>query len=1091
LLDLLVNQLGLDQEALAIAEAAESVALNSPTALAAMALSAARLGDRERALAWGRHLDGAPAAEVFRALAVAAIGAGDLAAAVESLERARQSLPSDPERLVVEAQLERARAAAVAEDEARLAQVMAKGDVSAAVELAHQIVERHPGSARARAVLKEAATRERRARQQGLLDEARAAAAQASFKQARQALALARECGADTVAIADMERSLLAAEAQAARLAHEKILASVAAQLSSAVPEKKAAIATYLGLDSQDREAIRARCHAEELAWLDEIAPGMPAARCQAIAAALMAARAAGDMLEAGNLDGAERVLSAHRGVLGEHGFGRQLLARLEGAQQASQQARALAALGKASAALRAKDVSGAKDLLDSIARDRLPSSSHGELDRLWHALASARQHEACMAMVDDRLAKQKPTRARQLLLERLAESRDEDERAVLRERLAQVDDVVRKTHVGIDHVPPAGYQASDAPEMVTNYGFDRGVDTLLLPGGQTAVLLSAGQAQVAARLVDVDSGETRRLLAWAMGEAMLVKSIGIADERVCIQDAVFNHAEIACDSWLPSRQCDLKPDSNPIHTLKRCIAIPGSNVAWIETEPAIPPYRSRVRAVDIAHGSVIDLPDDEGDVYCIPGTTPPLLAWFSSIDTLILVSARGQDEAFISIPPAGVAIAAALAPGADGYIVLCEAKDKTDPWLELLLADTMGIERARLRLPVAHEGEATVATILSRHLVCVAYRKRDSDQTRLAYVREPKKGELVLAADVAIPGLLGIAQDPAASTAVAVCKSTRGIRLARLDDMPASFPAGYDEFALPKLYSLIGCSPPPEPERESFFRSYECSYLRESDRAYTDSKLEALAERVDLSPEAVSTYRLLRLREIHGRADHLLESMERQQPRNFFARLAVAEREALAGRWVGDDLAEEAPASASEHLLHVRAVAYLRQGRLDEVVECLTGRATRGECHLEGLLALAQALKAERAGEPLSPDEMALPSLRTLVHAIFVADRAHARGERDEVQRILDQAWVREVCEGQSMARLADAYLATGNGDPPLRRFRASTLLTTFFDAQFSGTRNRQLWLGDSTWSAERLATLSEEAQKWMINFSWKSDKT
>jgi hypothetical protein len=1090
LLDLLVNQLGLDREALDVAEAAQSTALHSRAALAALALAAARLGERERAEAWGRELDGAEAAEVLRALAARAIGAGDLANATKTLERARQCCPSDPERILVEAQLEQARAAAVAYDEARLAQLAADGDVAAAAALAHEIVKRHPGSTRARALLKEAATQERRVRQQELLAEARADAVHARFKQARQALASAREHGAAAVEIADIERTIVAAEARAARIAHEKSLATVATQLAGAAPEKKAAIATYLGLDRQDRDEIRRRCHAEEWAWLDEIPPGTPAARCEPIAAAVMAARAATALLDADDLDGAERVLAAHRPVLGEHRFGRQLLARLERAQQASEQARALATLEKVSAALRAKDVGGAKDLLDSMARDRLPASSHGELDRLSQALASARQHEVCMDLVDARLAKQRPIGARQLLLERLAESRDEDERTSLRDRLAQVDAEVRKMHLGIDHVPPAGYLASEASEMVTNYGFDRGVDTLLLPGGKIAVLLSAGQAQYAARLVDVDSGEILRLIAWVMGEALMPRGIGVADERLWIQDLLFNYAEISCDSWLPCRQCDLKPDGNRGDAVERCVPVPGADVAWIKIEPLIAPYTFRLRAVDIAHGSVIDLPDDEGDVYSIPGTTPPLLAWFSPGQTLILVSARGQDKVFITIPADGVAIAVAMAPDGDGYVVLCESKDKTEPWLELLLADAAGVERSRLRLPVAHEGAAGVATILPRRLVCVFYRIRDSGQTRLAYLREQDQDGLVLAADVEIPGLTGIGQDPTASTAVAVCKSARGIRLARLDAMPTAFPAGYDELAIPRLFRFVDCSPPPEPERESLFRSAECAHIRESNSAYTDSKLEALAKRVDRSPEAVSTYRLLRLRRIDGRADRLLEYMERQSTKSFFVRLAIAEREALAGRWVGDGLAEDPAATgASDHLLHMRAVAYLRQGRLDDVIESLAGRAAPGPCRLDGLLTLAETLKAEQAGEPMSADAMATPSLATLVRSIFAADRALARGERDEVLRILDQAWIREVSEAQSIARLAEVYLATGRGDPPIARLRASTLMIDFIDGNYSGARSHQLWLGESTWSAERLAELTESAQKWLIRFSWKAD--
>lgn len=1105
LFDLLVNRLGLDREALDLAEAAPSAALHSRTARAALALAAARLQDRARADDWARDLDGAEAAEVFRTLAAGAIDAGDLAYATEALHRARRNLPGDAERILVEARLDRARAATVACDEARLARLVAAGDRTAASELAHQIVQRHPGSPGAHAVLKDVATHERHVRQQGRLDEARAAVLHARFKQARQALASARACGASAMAIAEVERTLVAAEAQAARIAHERMLDTVAARLASPVPanpapngaasasamaERRAALASYLGLADQDREAIRRRCQAEELAWLDELPPGIPPARREPIAAAVMAARAASAMLDAGDLDGAERVLGAHRPVLGEHGLGQKLLARLAEAHGVCAQVRAVAALDRAAVALRARDVRAAKDLFDGIVRDRLPSSAHETWDRLAQALAQARQHAVCMDLVDERLAKQRPIVARQLLLEQLAQSREETESALLRDRLREVDAVVRKAHVGIDYVPPPGTLASEATEMVTNYGFDRGVDTLLLPGGKTAVLLSAGQAHYAARLVDVDSGEIRRVLSWAMMEALMPRSIGLTDGRLWIQDVLFNYAEISCDDWMPCRQCELRPDSDPANTLGRCVAVPGSDVVWIKTEAIGSRHKSRLLPLDIAHGSVIDFADDEGDMYLIPGTLPPVLACFSSLATFVLVSARGKDEAFIDIPPTGVAIGIALAPSGDGYVVLCESKDEADPWLELLLTDAMGVERARVRLPVAHAGGASVATVLPKRLVCVAYRARGSARRRVAYVREQDPGQMVLAADVDLPGLEGLAQDPTASTAVAVCKSAHGVRLARLDDMPTTFPAGYDDFVIPRMFGFAKCSPSPEPEWERRFLSAEYDWIRESNPDFADSKLEELADHVDQSLAAVSTYHLLRLRNIHGRADRLLAYMEKKSTRNYFVRLAIAEREALAGRWVGDGLEQEAEAAGEhDHLLHVRMVAYVREGRLDEVIEGLAGRTAPGACRLAPLLTLARTLKAELAGEPTRAEEMARPSLAALVRSIFAADRALARGERDEVLRILDQAWIREQCEAQSIARLANVYLATGKVASPQERFRASTLMSDFiYNNHLSGVRIHQLWLGESTWSADRIAKVFEDAQRWMVRFVWKS---
>jgi hypothetical protein len=239
-----------------------------------------------------------------------------------------------------------------------------------------------------------------------------------------------------------------------------------------------------------------------------------------------------------------------------------------------------------------------------------------------------------------------------------------------------------------------------------------------------------------------------------------------------------------------------------------------------------------------------------------------------------------------------------------------------------------------------------------------------------------------------------------------------------------------------------------------------------------------------------VSTYHLLRLRNIHGRADRLLATMEQKSTRSYFVRLAIAEREAMAGRWVGDDLELDAEAAgARDHLLHVRMVAYVRQGRLDEVIEGLAGRTAPCVCRLEPLLTLARTLKAERAGEPASAEDMARPSLATLVRSIFAADRALARGERDEVLAILDHAWIREQCEAQSIARLADVYLATGKDAPPQERFRAATLMSDFIYNHVSDVHIHQLWLGEGTWSAGRIAQVFEDAQRWMVRFVWKSD--
>lgn len=1086
LLDLLVNRLGLDGEAVAIAETAASAALQSPAARAALALAAARLGERERALAWGDGLDGASAAEVLRTLAAGAIRAGDLAYAASALEQARRSLPVDPERIAVEEELARARAAVVADEEAKLDALTATGDLAGAAELARRILEQHPGSTRARAVLKDAAARERQERQRRQLDEARAAVARGRGKQARAALARARELGAAARELAEIERAIGLAEEEERRSLHEKTLAALAARLSGATSngERRAAFAEYLALERGDREAVRARGAVEELAWLDEVAPGTT--RGEAIAAAVIAARAAAERLAAGDLDGAKRVLGDHRDVLRHHVFGQALLGRFDEAWRAREQDRALVALAKAGAALRARDVAGAQAALAAVARDRLPPSSIEEFDGLSAALSAAREHQAAMGLVEGLVTKGEWVRARALLLDRLPGSIDAEQRAEVEGRLAEVDTQVRLTK-GIDHVPPAPYLASEAPEMTVNLDFDRSADTWLLPGGRIAVLPSVMYGQLALRLVDVESGEIRRMIAWCVPEAVATKSLGIADGRLWLANLLFGYLEISCDDWMPCRKLDLRPDATRNVTLDACVALPGAGVAWLRTRQEAPPHTERYRAFDLVRGRTLSTPDQEADVLNVPGTDPPLLAQLGPESTVFLLSRPGVDELSIKLPPSGAPLAMARAPDGNGYLVLYYCENEAGWPLQLLHVDAEGNERGRLRFPNAPLGAPGLATIPSRRLVCVISRPRTSAESRLVYVREEEDGQLVEVANVAVPGLATVMQDEAATTAVALCRSKHGKKMVRLDDMPTVFPASYEDIAIPHLLRFVECSPPPVPALESQILAMVTGGRNESDPSFADAKLETLARAADGDARVLATYRRMRWEGLDGRADRLIELMEQHGARSFFVRLAVAEREALAGRWVGDDLEREGAAhGASEHVMHVWAGAAMRAGDLDAVIARLDGYVSPGLCCLDAVLELARALRAERLGEPAYAEETAQPCLGTLVRSIFAADRALAGSDRNEVLRILDQAWIRHTAEVQSMARLAELYLEVGGRHGPVDRFRASTLLAQFVQKKFPSAASHQLWLGEHTWPRERIEAAIAAAEKWLRQYSW-----
>lgn len=336
LLDLLVNYMGLDRQAVDWAESVPRAALASQSARAALSLAAARMGDRGRALAWGQDLDSAPAAVVLRELATQALRAGDLDYASEAVDRARQCLPTDPERLALQEQLGRMRAAAMADEEAELARLLAEGFRTAALELARRIMAAHPNSAPARGLLRDEAARERRARQRACCEQARAACEQGRCEQARKTLVSARELGAPHDEVAEIERAIGEAEARAQQLAHEQALAQLRARLShpSSPAQHQAALAEYAALDDRDRAVVRAGSLANHLDWLDEIVGRRLSPRAEDLAEALWAAHQATALLGADDAEGAERALAAQRTFLGDYAFGRVLLARVEHARR-------------------------------------------------------------------------------------------------------------------------------------------------------------------------------------------------------------------------------------------------------------------------------------------------------------------------------------------------------------------------------------------------------------------------------------------------------------------------------------------------------------------------------------------------------------------------------------------------------------------------------------------------------------------------------------------------------------------------------------------------------------------------------------
>lgn len=1096
LLDLLVNHLGLDEEALGLAG---SVPVSAQSAISrrALAMAAARTGERERAEAWAKHLDGDGAAEVHRTLASAAIRAGDLGYAEAALEHARRNLAADPERLSVERQLGEARAAAVGEEEAALARALAAADLGRAGELARAILARHPGSAAARATLKEIAGRERSERLRWALDEARSSAGRAEVKQAREALLLARELGASAEQLADLERAIDQGEQRARSLARARAIEGLAGRLgrAQAPGELEEVLVDYLRLDADARAEVRGLAGAPALPWLDDLAPIAGPRVRQAVAAAVAAA-AAVRLLDAGELDGSAAALARHRSLVRTTPLGRALLARLKQARDRREHERVRDLLARVRAALGARDLASAKMLLEAVHRDGLPPELACDLAKLRAELASAKEHRARMDLVDQFRAGHRWPNARRLLLDRLRESQDPAEMALLGARLREVDEQARREHVRIDCVPPPGSLASDCPEMGSSFAFSVIPQVGLLSDQNSVLVLSLSHGLLLARVVDVDSGEIRRLLGWTIGQAISAVSVGLDHGRLYVADFYFQYGEISCSDWLPSLECQIKPDAASAQALDGCIPLPEEGVVWVRSRRLVAPHTRPLHLFDLRRGCIIDIAEaDEGEVVSVLGSRPAMVAWLCPGTAVFLVSPRGQDECFIAIAKTEVPLAVALGPSGEGYALLIGAEQESELGLTLVLTDKDGMAGHRLALPGLPNRRVGIATVVPKRLLCILYRDTASGEPRTSYVRAEPDGSPRFVADVAVPGLLTVFQDDAANTAVAMRKTARGMSFDRLEGMPAELTGGYRDVDLPSLEVFVGCTPPPEPGLESGIRFHAHYTLKEAAKEFSDHELEVLAVGVDGASRAVSTYHMLRVRKCHERADRLLDLMLKQGTRNFFVRVALAEREVNAGRWLDEAEAADLEAAAlqhgaSAHVLHLRAVALLRQNRTGEVIRALAGHAQPGPCRLDALLALAEALEAERSGQPASrgdsgkaPDQ---PSVAALVHAIFAADRALAAGDRARARALLDVAWIRDLSELQSMARLVEIYLGGDELEGAVLQFRAAALLSRLLETLRYVGRHHQLWLCENTYSCARVEGIITLAGERLKTFTW-----
>lgn len=309
LLELLVDNLALHQEALSVAPSLTQSTLARVDVRGLLALAAAHLGDVDQAIRWGT-CSGAREADVHAVLAERAQARGDAEGLALHLAKVREKSPSHPEILSLQAALEALHATQRQPEEQMVLALLTEARWEEAERAASALLERWPRSEVGHRVLREVRRVEERRTLQGVLARAR----EVLDEDPRLCLRILHGAGrldAEGQTLLDRAREKVHAQEEAERLARVQDLLC---------RDRRQGLLTWM----------EAPCHAEDpaLGLLAHLRPGLPVYRFEQAVDAALAACEARLALGAGEPERAMQLLLPWVDLLRQTTEGKDLLAR-------------------------------------------------------------------------------------------------------------------------------------------------------------------------------------------------------------------------------------------------------------------------------------------------------------------------------------------------------------------------------------------------------------------------------------------------------------------------------------------------------------------------------------------------------------------------------------------------------------------------------------------------------------------------------------------------------------------------------------------------------------------------------------------
>lgn len=1067
LLELLVDALAADAEALALVEAIAPATMQSPGVTDLLAISAARLGQVERPLRWIAPPTSQRAAEVLEIIVRVSLQTGALDEASGHLRRLRERAPLHPAIPSIELDIAGARALACKPHESAAIDALERGDHDDAERIARVALGLWPESEVARQTLRQCHQWRREQEIDALRSQVTAALARENIDRAAAALASLRPLTPD---VDDLVETLQTLRETLSARTDERLFTAMMAHLAEG--ELRPVLAGWSGLPAGVRQRIQRASGDPAFTWIDRIEPPRHG-DAAAVADAVLALREAVTAEPRRTPDEVVASLGPHEPMLRGVGVARTLLA---GARAAQHEARCHANAGHLAAARRAVAEGSVEEARRDLGRTRpdlLDTDGRAEFAAIEAAIALHEQITELEQTIERLRAEGDAVRAAARIDDRLtlAPDRDADRWRTLRAALrAEARSAWCVTTLD-DRGSP-----SEMADLSMEIHPSEEQQLGLSADGTDAVFVIAHDRWVFVRVVDPHDGAVLRRITLraphplgtvrAVRDGSRLEVIGEAG-RALILD--LTNGDIL--DWIDLTRFVPPGDLvGSLHLHER------GRIAWmaLETRAIV---TERILIVETAGPRVVrELP--WGYARTIAGDPEVAgLAMGNARETRFL-SARGAGVEWIRLRGREVGVHGAVVhPTRRALVALATLDPDGEPTAALALFDHDTRSSTDVALPGC--GAESVGLVASSRLhgaLCVDAADLDGDGRKLLWFAAgagAPRIERTIAYDGAGWMLSDVDQQRlmwASPTrdSVAFCElpagldavPTRGVRWRRIHGISSfwSCERPYERWVAPTTPDAAVARATPE-------------------------ELPTVIERLR-GAAAHDPKQLLALVAYLTEAGHRAEATLTLQrgmiayPMHWAFADNLAEELADAGQWDGVIALLEAIAARAEapaHLLHLLGVAMLWCGRHDDACAVLERAAEIEDCGCELDDAL---LLVGVTGDSTAADEVSVAAL--IVEGCREADEALAAGDPERVIARLHRAPVLGGREVQGCARLAVAHLGVATRVPIARMQKALAL--SAFVAHQGAHRLLHVELPLATrWSPARVEEIARAAGRWL----------